>query len=91
MKPRFRLTVPDTCPECRGRSTVKLEHTIKGSSVTLSWCCHQCSHGWVVNERDVSMVERRRSDAGERRAYALPDRRGADTTAPAAQTPDGKS
>ena len=45
---RVALKVPSRCPACRREKMVKLEQTIKGDSVLLSWCCRACDHHWPV-------------------------------------------
>ena len=37
-----------TCPQCRRSAEVKLQHIVRGSEVTVAWCCRLCEHEWPV-------------------------------------------
>ena len=76
MTQRFNLCVPPPCPNCRSQGTVTMEHTIKGSTVNVTWRCEHCSHDWTVAEHDGTTAERRAA-TGERRKITRSDRRDA--------------
>jgi hypothetical protein len=65
MAERLSLRVPRICPHCGASERVKLEQTIKGSTVILSWCCTACDHGWPITITDA---ERRREERDRRKA-----------------------
>jgi hypothetical protein len=62
----LRFKLPKQCPFCHAIGSVALEHTIKGGSVLLKWCCSQCSSDWSVKMDDQS-EERRRGPQDRRR------------------------
>jgi len=54
--------------------SIRLEHTIQGRSVELTWCCHVCNHAWPVAVDERELTERR-GDVRERRRVVRKDRR----------------
>jgi hypothetical protein len=59
---------------CAAVGGVRLEHTITGKSVELSWSCHHCEHAWPISAEDRELTDRRKA-APERRRVVRKDRR----------------
>jgi hypothetical protein len=59
----FASRLPERCPRCDARNTVRVETTIKGQAVYLAWCCNTCSYLWRISdterERRVGVADRR--------------------------------
>ena len=73
---RFRLHIPERCPDCQQVGGIKLEQTIKGADVDLNWCCGACNHSWPVKDGEVDTVERRSGEPDHRQTPRA-DRRAA--------------
>lgn len=68
---RLSLQPPVTCVQCGVSGKVRLENTVKGGSVRLSWLCRACNHAWPVSdvgvERRAGVTDRRRITRSDRR------------------------
>jgi hypothetical protein len=70
---RFRL--PAQCKYCAAAGTVTPEHTIKGDSVTLTWCCRRCGREWPITAAEQHAIDRRTGQPDRRRSTRV-ERRG---------------
>lgn len=46
------LQTPDTCMRCGSKGTIELEHTIKGTRISLTWHCTVCDEEWPVRRKE---------------------------------------
>jgi hypothetical protein len=68
----FLFQAPDRCKKCQELASVRLEQTLKGSLVVLTWCCRVCGFEWPVLpsehiQRRRAPADRRKLPRGERR------------------------
>jgi hypothetical protein len=70
----LRIRLPEMCPQCATIGRVKPEHTIRAGSVTMTWCCHACTHEWPIADHERELPERRKA-AADRRRITRADRR----------------
>jgi hypothetical protein len=72
---RVSLRLPEACARCGRAGSVKLEQTITGEDVALSWRCGACGDDWPVSAKDERRLAERRA-GNERRGRFRGDRRG---------------
>jgi len=70
---RFLFRIPERCPTCNQMGSIRPEQTIRGSLVTLCWCCSFCSHAWPISD-DERQLDRRQAER-DRRTVPRSDRR----------------
>ena len=76
MPPTFlRLRLPEKCLHCGVIGRVRPEHTIRGASVTMMWCCHACGYEWPIADNERELPERRMAKADRRRMTRAERRR----------------
>ena len=52
MSPLPSFRAPAVCRRCHRLATVRLQHTIRGTHVTMHWQCAACQAEWRVSRKD---------------------------------------
>jgi hypothetical protein len=56
---RLALQRPERCKYCQELGSVRLQNTVRGDVVYLSWACGACQREWPTTVGEAMMKERR--------------------------------